>query len=110
MTFGKALLVGFITQAWCSRVQNVGYSDIYFRVLAYPAARGTLDHMSTVNEIEQAVQRLPPQELARFRDWFLQYDMEQWDCAMEEDVRAGRLDRLAEEALGDAQAGRCTDL
>lgn len=66
--------------------------------------------MSNVTEIERAVQQLPPAELARFREWFAQYDAEQWDRAIEDDIQAGRLEGLADEALRDAQAGRCTDL
>ena len=66
--------------------------------------------MSTVQEIEQAVQELPPQELAAFRAWFAEFDAVAWDRQFEEDVVAGRLDQLAEEALQDLREGRCTDL
>ena len=37
-------------------------------------------------------------------------DAEVWDRQLEEDVRAGRLDALAEEALRDLREGCCTDL
>lgn len=40
----------------------------------------------------------------------LEADWEAWDRQLEEDVKAGKLDQLAEEALGDLRAGRCTDL
>jgi len=66
--------------------------------------------MSTVQEIEQAVQELPPRELAAFRAWFAEFDAAAWDRQFEEDVAAGRLDQLAEEALQDLREGRCTDL
>jgi hypothetical protein len=66
--------------------------------------------MSTVLEIEDAVQRLPLPSLAEFRDWFYRFDAEAWDRQFEEDVRAGRLDELAEEALQDLREGRCRDL
>lgn len=66
--------------------------------------------MSSITEIEQAVQQLAPEELARFREWFAQYDAERWDREIEDDARAGRLENLADEAIRDAQAGRCTDL
>jgi len=65
--------------------------------------------MSTVEEIEEAVRRLSSQELAAFREWFAQLDAAAWDRQIEEDVAAGRLDALAEEALNDLRAGRCTD-
>ena len=66
--------------------------------------------MSTVQEIAQAVSQLPPEDLAAFRAWFAEFDADAWDRQFEEDVAAGRLDALAEEALEDLREGRCTDL
>lgn len=66
--------------------------------------------MSSVEEIERAIAGLPPAELAELRSWFLAFDGEAWDREFEDDVRAGRLDHLAEEALRDLDEGRCTDL
>jgi hypothetical protein len=66
--------------------------------------------MSTVAEIEAAVKKLSPEDLASFRRWFVQFDAELWDKQFETDVAAGRLDRVAEEALRDLREGRCTDL
>ncbi|HTU93313.1 MAG TPA: hypothetical protein VMF69_24745 [Gemmataceae bacterium] len=66
--------------------------------------------MGTVDEIEQAIRNLGPQDLAVLREWFAAFDAELWDCQLEQDVAAGRLDRLAEEALRDLSEGRCTDL
>ena len=66
--------------------------------------------MSTVEQIEDAVQRLPAEELAAFRAWFAEYDARLWDQQFALDVAAGRLDHLAEEALKDLREGRCTDL
>jgi hypothetical protein len=65
--------------------------------------------MSTVQEIAQAIRALPPQELTAFREWFATFDAEVWDRQLEQDVAAGRLDRFADEALGDLADGRCTD-
>lgn len=64
----------------------------------------------SLNEIEQAVEGLPKEELTRFRAWFAKFDADAWDRQFEVDVAAGRLDALAEEALRDAREGRCTDL
>ena len=66
--------------------------------------------MSSVKEIESAVSRLSPQELAAFRTWFAEFDAVVWDRQFEGDVQAGRLDDLADEALRDLNQGRCTDL
>jgi len=66
--------------------------------------------MSSVQEIEEAIQKLEPSELEAFRAWFAEFDAELWDRHLEADVAAGRLDRLADEALADLREGRCTDL
>jgi hypothetical protein len=66
--------------------------------------------MSTIHEIEAAVQRLSPDDLEAFRVWFAEFDAAQWDRQLEQDVAAGRLDALAEEALQDFRNGRCTAL
>jgi hypothetical protein len=65
--------------------------------------------MSSVNEIEEAVLRLSESELASFRAWFAEFDAEAWDRRIENDVASGRLDVLADEALEDLRAGRCTE-
>ena len=65
--------------------------------------------MSTIEQIEDAVRRLSSEELAEFRTWFAEFDGVLWDRQIEEDVAAGRLDAVAEEALSDLREGRCTD-
>ena len=62
--------------------------------------------MSSVEEIRTAIERLPKRELARLRRWFLKYDAEIWDAKIEQDVRAGKLDAFAREALREHRAGR----
>jgi hypothetical protein len=42
----------------------------------------------------------------RFAVWFADYQWERWDSQLEKDVEAGKLDRLADEALADLDAGR----
>jgi hypothetical protein len=66
--------------------------------------------MGTVLEIESAISKLSREELSRLRAWFKEFDAEAWDKQFEEDVQAGRLDALADEALRDLREGRCTDL
>ena len=65
--------------------------------------------MSSVKEIEEAVLRLSEAELAAFRAWFAEFDAEAWERQIEGDIAAGRLDSLADEAIEDLRAGRCTD-
>ena len=66
--------------------------------------------MSSLGEIEQAISKLSREELLSFRNWFQEFDADAWDRQFEADVAAGRLDKLADEALHDLDSGRCTDL
>jgi hypothetical protein len=66
--------------------------------------------MSSVIDIERAVEQLSPEELRAFRQWFSERDAANWDKQFEADVANGRLDALGEEALNDLRDGRCTDL
>ena len=66
--------------------------------------------MSKIEELEQKVQALSPEELARFREWFLEFDWAAWDRQLERDVRAGKLDALAEKALRDHAVGKTKPL
>jgi hypothetical protein len=66
--------------------------------------------MGKVENLEQQIQALSPEELAQFRAWFLEFDWAAWDRQIEQDVRAGRLDGLAEKALRDHAAGKTTAL
>ena len=66
--------------------------------------------MGKVERIEQEVRKLSSEELAQFRAWFLEYDWAAWDRQIERDVRAGKLDDLAEKALRDHAAGKTKPL
>ena len=66
--------------------------------------------MSTAEQIESAVAQLSPDELRRFRAWFDEFDADEWDKQLDEDVQLGRLDKLADRAIQDFRAGRCTEL
>jgi hypothetical protein len=57
-----------------------------------------------------AVKELFPRELAVFREWFAEFDADAWNRQFEADATAGRLDRLAERAIADYEAGRATGL
>ena len=61
--------------------------------------------MSTLEEIEAAVQQLPPAKRAEFRAWFLSFDASDCDLQMEDDLTAGKLDWLANEASQSALLG-----
>jgi hypothetical protein len=66
--------------------------------------------MGKVKDIENQVKELSSEELAAFREWFAQFDAEAWDRQLEADVKAGKLDGLAERALRDHAAGRSKPL
>jgi len=66
--------------------------------------------MVRVEELANEVQRLNRDELAAFRDWFRKYDSDEWDKEIEEDVLAGRLDKLANEAIAEHRAGRTKEI
>ena len=66
--------------------------------------------MSRVKRIEHEVQGLSPEELAEFRDWFLEFVWKVWDRQLEGDIRAGKLDSLADEALREHAAGKTKPL
>jgi hypothetical protein len=63
--------------------------------------------MSSIEQIESAILQLPPQDFRRLSDWMAELDQSRWDEQLERDVAAGRLDKLAEEAEADVQAGKC---
>jgi hypothetical protein len=66
--------------------------------------------MTTIEDLEKAVEQLAPHELARFRAWFDAFDAERFDAAIELDVRAGKRDAHADEALAAHRSGRSRDL
>ena len=66
--------------------------------------------MSTVQEIETAIQKLKPQEIHEVADWLQELREELWDKQIDADAKAGRLDQLMEEAKQDYLAGRCKPL
>ena len=58
--------------------------------------------MTKVENLERDVRDL--------REWFAEFDAAEWDRQIEEDVASGRLDRLADAALADHNAGRSRKL
>jgi hypothetical protein len=66
--------------------------------------------MTKVEDIEKAVSKLPPEELARFRAWFEEFEAARFDRKIERDAQGGELDRLADEAIADFRNGRAREL
>ena len=61
-------------------------------------------------EIEKAIEKLPSEELFELTHWISSRFSEAWDHQIEEDIRAGRLDDLAAEAIQEHHAGGSLDL
>jgi hypothetical protein len=64
----------------------------------------------TVEDIEKAVAKLAPDELAQFRIWFEAFEAECYDRKIERDGSGGRLDRLADQAIAEFRAARAREL
>jgi len=64
----------------------------------------------TIEEIEKAISQLPPDDLARFRAWFEEFEAARFDRRIEQDAASGGLDRLAEQALADYLQGRSREI
>jgi len=66
--------------------------------------------MTTLEDIEKAVLSLSPEELTCFRAWFEAFDARAFDEKIERDAKAGKLDKLAEQAIADYAQGRAREL
>ncbi|MCA0010508.1 hypothetical protein LB561_03225 [Mesorhizobium sp. B292B1B] len=66
--------------------------------------------MSKLEQIEKSITELSPEELKAFAAWFEALQADMWDRQIEADARAGRLGKLAEQALADHRAGRTRPL
>ncbi len=64
--------------------------------------------MSTVQEIEKAIEQLPRKETFRLREVIQHRFDDVWDRQFSEDAESGLLDGLAEAALAEHQAGKST--
>jgi hypothetical protein len=62
--------------------------------------------MTKIEDIEKAVEQLSPEELAKFRAWFEEFDARLFDAKIERDAKAGKLDKLAAEARDNHAGGR----
>ena len=64
----------------------------------------------TIQEIERAIAELNPRELARFRQWFEEFDAQVWDEQFERDAKSGKLDKFANKAINDFRTGKAREL
>ena len=66
--------------------------------------------MDKIEKIGREIKELSPAELAAFRQWFRDFDAAAWDRQIEEDLQAGKLEALAEQALSEFAAGKAREM
>ena len=66
--------------------------------------------MSTVQDIESAIQRLDDRSLGQLSGWFEDFLAEKWEKRFANDVASGRLDKLGEAADRAFEQGKCRPL
>ena len=64
----------------------------------------------TIEDIEKAVEELPPDQFAKFRAWFDELNAARFDEKIARDAGAGKLDRLAEAAMADFRKGLAREI
>ena len=62
--------------------------------------------MTSVEDIEKAIEKLGTREFDRLRAWFEEYQAARFDEKIVRDAEAGKLDRLADAAISDFRKGR----
>jgi hypothetical protein len=61
--------------------------------------------MSHIQEIEDAIERLPRKQFRELAEWLRERDQQLWDEQLDGDAESGKLDFLFDEALQEADAG-----
>jgi hypothetical protein len=62
--------------------------------------------MTRVEQLEQQIVQLDPEEFVQLREWLMEQDWSEWDRQIEQDAASGKLDRLVKQALTDHAAGK----
>ena len=62
--------------------------------------------MTKLEHIQSSIEKLPPEELAKLRDWFAELDSRLFDEKLERDAKSGKLDRLAAAARANLATGQ----
>jgi hypothetical protein len=63
-----------------------------------------------LQEIEKAIEQLPPQDFKTLLSWLDEVRADLWDKQIEADAKAGKLDKLAKQALRDFSESNFTKL
>lgn len=62
--------------------------------------------MTRLEKIEQDIAALDPADVMKLADWLAEYRADLWDRQIEDDAKAGRLDKFIEEAKIELAAGK----
>lgn len=66
--------------------------------------------MAAIQSLEEQVKKLSAEELREFREWFFEWDADDWDRQIERDAESGKLDALAAEALAEYKSGKAEEI
>lgn len=66
--------------------------------------------MKNVKELEKAITNLSAEDYKELRDWFERYETELWDKQLEKDVKSGKLNTFANEAIQEYKNSSCSEL
>lgn len=66
--------------------------------------------MTKLEQIQSNIETLSAEEIAKLREWLDELDARLFDEKIERDAKAGKLDKLADEALAEHRAGRSRKL
>jgi hypothetical protein len=66
--------------------------------------------MTKVEQLEEEIKKLSPEEFAKLREWLLEIDWQEWDREIERDAASGKLDKLLEKSLADHRAGKSREI
>ena len=64
----------------------------------------------SITEIQTAVKQLSQDELAEFLEWLDNFQESLWDRQIEEDLKAGKLDSLIQQAEKAFSEGKCQEI
>ena len=62
--------------------------------------------MTKLEQIQSSIETLSAEEIAKLRAWLEELDARLFDEKIERDAKAGKLDKLAEEARENLKSGR----
>ncbi|THF59989.1 hypothetical protein [Ollibium composti] len=66
--------------------------------------------MGKLEQITKSVEALEGDDFKEFAKWFEELQADRWDRQIEADAKAGKLDRLVEEAKREIAAGKTRPL